>query len=78
MQRPRPPWMGKVPSVPRACADLAGIVSAILKSDGDDDAAASVSTFVHQALARRKVVVDLIQGAKARCHGACKRFCMDE
>eukprot|EP00959_Pyramimonas_sp_CCMP1952_P128315 2683048-Pyramimonas_sp.AAC.1 len=37
-----------------------------------------MSTFVHQALVRRKVVVDLIQGAKARGHRAYRNVDMDE
>ncbi|CAK0903535.1 unnamed protein product, partial [Prorocentrum cordatum] len=37
-----------------------------------------MSTFVHQALVRRKVVVDLIEGAKARGHRARRNVDMDE
>ncbi|CAK0819674.1 unnamed protein product, partial [Prorocentrum cordatum] len=52
----------KPPSVPHTGAELAGIVSVIMKSGGDDDTAASMAKFVHQALVRRHVVVALIQG----------------
>eukprot|EP00959_Pyramimonas_sp_CCMP1952_P114580 2395439-Pyramimonas_sp.AAC.1 len=45
---------GRAPALPRSGAELAGIVSVILKSGGDDDTAASMAKFVHQALVRRK------------------------
>eukprot|EP00959_Pyramimonas_sp_CCMP1952_P223071 4663617-Pyramimonas_sp.AAC.2 len=67
----------KPPSVPHTGAELAGIVSVIMKSGGDDDTAASMAKFVHQALVRRHVVVALIQGAKSRGHRAHRNVCMD-
>ena len=69
---------GHAPPLPRTGAELAGIVSVILKSGGDDDTAASMATFVHQALVRRKVVVGLIEGAKARGHRAYRNVDMDD
>ena len=57
--------------------ELAGIVSVSFKSGGDKDAAAFMFSFVHQALVRRQVVVDLIQGAKARGHRAYRNVDMD-
>eukprot|EP00959_Pyramimonas_sp_CCMP1952_P035418 742120-Pyramimonas_sp.AAC.1 len=69
---------GHAPALPRKGAELAGIVSVILKSGGDNDTAESMSTFVHRALVRRKVVVDLIEGARARGHRACRNVDMEE
>ena len=57
---------------------MAGIVSVILKSGGDDDTAASMAKFVHRALVRRDVVVRLIEGAKMRGHRAYKDICMEK
>ena len=68
---------GGAPALPRTGVELAGIVSVILKSGGDDDTAESMSTFVHQALVRRQVVIDLIEGAKARGHRAYRNIDMD-
>ncbi|CAK0857205.1 unnamed protein product, partial [Prorocentrum cordatum] len=64
---------GHAPRLPRTGAELAGIVSVILKSGGDDE-----STFAQQALVRRRAAVDLIEGAKARGHRACRNVDMDE
>ncbi|CAK0825765.1 unnamed protein product [Prorocentrum cordatum] len=66
------------PSVPRTGKELADIVSVILKSGGDDDAAASMAKFIHQAVVRRDVVVKLIEGAKKRGRRAYQHVCMEE
>ncbi|CAK0901015.1 unnamed protein product, partial [Prorocentrum cordatum] len=66
------------PSVPRTGKELADIVSVILKSGGDDDTAASMAKFIHQAVVRRDVVVKLIEGAKKRGHRAYQHVCMED
>eukprot|EP00959_Pyramimonas_sp_CCMP1952_P173005 3615405-Pyramimonas_sp.AAC.1 len=66
------------PSAPRTGTELADVVSVILKSGGDDDTAASMAKFVHQALVRREVVARLIEGAKMRGHRAHQHVCVEE
>ena len=54
------PWTGE---------QLADKISVLLKTN-DEDHAQSMANFVHQALVRREVVLQLIQGAKDRGHRA--------
>ena len=65
------------PALPSTGTELAGIVSVILKSAGDDDTTESMSSLVDQTLVRRQVVIDLIQGAKAHGHRAYWNVDMD-
>ena len=68
---------GYTPALPRTGTEVAGIVSVILKSVGDDDTAESMSSFVDEVLVRRQVVIHLIEEAKARGHRAYWNVDMD-
>ncbi|CAK0819606.1 unnamed protein product, partial [Prorocentrum cordatum] len=61
------------PDLPCAGAELAGIVSVILKSGGDYDAAVRTANFVQQTLVRRGVVARLAVEAQLHGHRAYKQ-----
>ena len=51
---------------------MSNFVSVLLKTSDDGDTAEALSRFVHQALVRRSVVIELIEGAVSRGHRAYK------
>ena len=60
---------GASPDIPWVGAELADIVSVLLKTSEEDNPT-SLAAFVHQAFVRRHVVIDLIENAKRRGHRA--------
>ena len=59
------------PDLPHTGAELADVVSVILKTS-DEENPEGMANFIHQALVRRDVVVQLITDAKNRGHVAYK------
>ena len=57
------------PGLPRVGEEVAGVVQVILKSN-DDKERLDMKRFLHQAIVRRHVVVQLNAGAKRREHRA--------
>jgi hypothetical protein len=58
------------PELPRLGGDLSNFVSVLLKTSDGGDTTESLSRFVHQAIVRRSVVIELIEGAARRGHRA--------
>ena len=67
---------GEMADLPWAAEQLADQVSMLLKTF-DDDETESMANVIHQALVRRNVVLQLIQGAKDRGHRAYVNVNMD-
>ena len=59
--------------LPRSPAEISNFVSVLLKSSDDGDTAEALGKFVHQAIVRRDVVVELIENAHRRGHRAYRR-----
>jgi len=60
------------PELPRSGEELSNFVSILLKTGDDEDTKESLSKFIHQAIVRRHVVVELIENAHRRGHRAYK------
>ena len=56
---------GSGPDLPRSGEELSNFVSVLLKTSDEGDTAESLAKFIHQAVVRRDVVVDLIQKPKS-------------
>ena len=56
---------GGGPDLPHVGTTLSNMVSALLKTNEEDNPK-SMASFIHQAHARRDVVIELIAGARAR------------
>ena len=71
--------LGRSASLPRTGAELAHVVSMFLKtSNAKDDADKTMAQFIHQAMVRRSVVVNLIATMKRKGHRAYKHIDMNE
>ena len=64
------------PNLPPVGAELVGVVQVILKSN-DDAERLDINRFVHQAIARWRVVARVVEGAKRRGHRAYVSLNMD-
>ena len=62
--------------MPRSGEELSDFVSILLKTSDEGDTKESLTKFIHQALVRRDVVVDLIEKAQKRGHRAYKNIDM--
>jgi hypothetical protein len=65
--------VGGTVDLPRCGEELADFVSVLLKSNDVEDPVA-LGKFVHQAIVRRHVVVDIIEKAKLRGHRAYRNL----
>ena len=80
-----PPWGDllsqltgeSVPKLPHTGDDLSNFVSILLKTSDEGDTKEAPAKFIHQALVRRDVVVELIANAKARGHRAYRGLDME-
>ena len=69
--------MGKTVSLPRTGSELANVVPMLLKTTGEDDKENIAARFIHQAVVRRRVVIQLIDRLRRRGHAAYKNIDMD-
>ena len=67
---------GQAPDLPWAGEELSEFVSVIIKTS-EEDSPKAMAKFVHQALVRREIVVQLIQSAKSRGHRAYRGATME-
>ena len=65
------------PALPRSGQELSQFVSVLLKTSEEEVDATALSRFVHQALVRRDVVVELITAMKATGHPAYAHVDLD-
>ena len=65
-----------LPDLPWTGDETSSYVSILLKTSEEDDPK-SMSRFVHQALVRRAVVIQLIDGMRRRGHRSYKHLDMD-
>ncbi len=56
--------------LPRSGEEISNFVSVLLKTADAEDDKEALGKFVHQAIVRRHVVIDLIEKANLRCHNA--------
>ena len=61
---------GGKPDLPHTGEALSSFVSVLLKTSDEEETKESMGRFIHQALVRRHVVIDLIEKAWGRGHRA--------
>jgi hypothetical protein len=65
------------PDLPHTEDALSNFVSILLKTSDEGDTKEALVKFIHQALVRRDVVIELIANAKARGHRAYRHLDME-
>ena len=69
--------MGKSASLPRTGRELTNAVSMLFKTSGEEDMEKNAARIIHQAMARRRVAIELIDSSRRRGHAAYKNVDME-